>query len=51
MLKVKKKKKANIICFMLTSLVYLQQGNIKKSKKLMTIVNTDEENFHIFRTT
>ena len=36
---------------MLASLVYLQQGNVKKSKKLMKIVNTDEENFHIFRTT
>ena len=39
---------AGISCFMLT-LVYLQQGNVKKSKKLMTIVNTDEENLHILK--
>ena len=32
------------------SLAYLQQGNVKKSPKLMKIVNTDEENLHIFRT-
>ena len=32
---------AGISFFMLT-LVYLQQGNVKKSKKLMTIVNIDE---------
>ena len=31
------------------SLVYLQQGNVKKSKKLMKIVNIDEENLHIFK--
>ena len=36
---------------MLTSLVYLQQGNVKKSKELIKIVNTGEENLHIFRTT
>ena len=36
---------------MLTSLVYLQQGNVKKSKKVMKIVKTNEENLHIFRTT
>ena len=33
---------------MLTSLVYLQQGNVKKLKKLMEVVNIDEENLHIF---
>ena len=33
---------------MLISLVYFQQGNVKK---LMKIVNTDEENLHIFHTT
>ena len=33
---------------MLTSLVYLQQGNVKKSKKDASI---DEENLQIFRTT
>ena len=31
------------------TLVYLQQGNVKKSKKLMTIVNIDEENLHILK--
>ena len=25
-----------------------QQGNVKKSKKLMKIVNVEEENLHIF---
>ena len=34
---------------MLTSLVYLQQGNAEKSKNLIKIVNTNEEHFHIFR--
>ena len=32
----------------MTSLVSLQQGNVKKSKKLMKIVNIEEENLHIF---
>ena len=32
------------------SLVYLQQGNVKKSKNLMTVVNIDKENLHIFQT-
>ena len=32
-------------------LVYLQQENGKKSKKLMKIVNIDKENLHIFRAT
>ena len=36
---------------MLTSLVSLQQGNVKKSKKLMKIVNIEEEGLHIFWTT
>ena len=36
---------------MLTSLVYLQKENVKKLKKLMKIVNIDEEDFHIFQTT
>ena len=36
---------------MLTSLVYLQQGNVKKSKKLIKIVNTGEDYLHIFQTT
>ena len=36
-----------------TSLVYLQQGSVKKSKlmKLMKLVNVDEVNLHIFQTT
>ena len=29
-----------MICFMLTSLVYLQERNVKKSKKLMKITLT-----------
>ena len=41
-------KNVDIICYMLTSLVYLQQGNVKKSKKDASI---DEENLQIFRTT
>ena len=36
---------------MITSLVCLQQGNAKNFKKLMKLVNIDEENLHIFRTT
>ena len=35
---------------MLTSLVYLQQGNVKKSEKMMKIVNNDEKNLHILWT-
>ena len=33
---------------MLTSLVFLQQGNVRKSEKLMKIVNIEEEILHIF---
>ena len=37
---------------MLTPLVGLQQGNIKKqNKKMMKLVKIDEENLHIFQTT
>ena len=36
---------------MLTSLVSLQQGNVKKSEKLMKIVNIEGENVHIFEMT
>ena len=36
---------------MLTPLVYLQLGNVKKSKKLMKIADIVEENLHIFGTT
>ena len=32
------KKNADIICYMLTSLISLQQGNLKKSEKSMKIV-------------
>ena len=44
----RKYKKADIIYYMLTSLVSLQQGNVKKSKKLVKIVNSEGENLHIF---
>ena len=37
-----KLKIADIIYYMLTSLVYLQQGNVKKSKKLMKLVSSCE---------
>ena len=33
---------------MLTSLVFLQQENVKKSKNLMKIDNIEEENLYIF---
>ena len=33
---------------MLTPLVSLQQGNVKKPEKLMIIVNTEREKLHIF---
>ena len=46
-----KLKNADIISYMLTPLVSLQQGNVKKSKKLMKIVNIDRENLHIIWTT
>ena len=35
---------------MLTSLVSLQQRNVKKSEKLIKIINRDKENLHIFWT-
>ena len=44
----RKKKNAIIICYMLMSLVSLYQRNLKKSEKLMKIVNIDEENLHVF---
>ena len=47
---MKVKKNVDIICYVPTSLVYLQQGNVKKLKKSMKIVNIDEENLHIFGT-
>ena len=39
------KKNAGIICHLLTSLVYLQQGNVKKSKKFMKIVHIGKKIF------
>ena len=46
--KVESKKHAGIVCYMLISLVYFQQGNVKKLKKMMKLANADEENLHIF---
>ena len=43
-----KVKHDDAICYMLTSLDSLQQGNAKKSEKLSKIVNIEEENLHIF---
>ena len=41
-------KNADIICYILTSLVYLLQDNVKKKiKNLIKINNIDEENIHI----
>ena len=39
-----------VICYLPTSLAFLQQGNVKKSKKLVNVVNIEEENLHIFWT-
>ena len=36
---------------MLTSSVYLQWKNVKKSKQLMKLANIDKENLYIFQTT
>ena len=36
---------------MLTSLISLQQGNVKKSKKAMKIVSIEGESRHLFLTT
>ena len=41
-------KNADIICNMLRSLVSLQQGNVKKSEKLIKIINIVEKNIDIF---
>ena len=48
MLKVKKKKNADIICYKLTSLVSSKQGNVKKSRKSMKIANIDRKILHNF---
>ena len=36
------------MCYMLMSLVSLQQGNAKKSQKSIKIANTEGENLHLF---
>ena len=43
-------KNADIICYMLTSLIYLHQKYVKKCKKLIKLVDIDEEIPHMFRT-
>ena len=45
MLKVKN---TDIICYMMMSFVSLWQGTVKKSRKLMKIVNIDREVIHNF---
>ena len=42
-----KLKNADIICYMVKALVSLQQGNVKKSGKLMKIVNIEEKKIFI----
>ena len=49
--RLKVERNVEIICFMLTTLVSLEKGNVKNSEKLMKIVNIEGENLHIFRTT
>ena len=44
-------KNADIICYALTSLVSMQQRNVKKSQKSLKIVNIEGENVHVFWTT
>ena len=46
-----KGKNADTICYKLRSLVSLQQGNVKKSRKLMKVANIDREIVHNFWTT
>ena len=45
-----KVKNADIICYLLTSLGFLQQGNVRKPEKLMNIVEIEVENLQIFWT-
>ena len=47
---VQGKKNVEVICYVLTLLVSLQQGNVKQFKKLAKIVNIQEENLHILCT-
>ena len=37
----------NIICYLLMSLAFSKQGNIKKSKKGVKVVNIEEENLYL----
>ena len=41
-------KNADVMFYILTSLVSLQQGNIERCEKLIKIVNIDRPKFHIF---
>ena len=43
-----KPKNTNSICYMLTLLVFLQMENLKKSRKLTSIVRIEESSLHIF---
>ena len=45
MLKVNK---AEIICYVLTSLISVQKGNVGKYKELIKIVNIEEKILHVF---
>ena len=46
-----KYKNADIIYCMMTSFIFLEQANVKKSGKSMKIVNIEGENLHILWTT
>ena len=48
---VKGKKNDDVVCYMLTLSVSLEQGNVKKSDRLMKIDNIEENNLHILWTT
>ena len=39
-----KVKHFDMICYVLMPIVYLEQGNLRKSKELTKIVNADKEN-------
>ena len=43
-----KHKNTNIICYILTSLVSLQQGNVKKFEKSMKVANIEREYWYWF---
>ena len=40
-----------MVCYMLTLLVYLQQGNIENKIKMINLANINKENLHIFQAT